>query len=48
MFVTAHGTERLRSVVLQGAAVLQKPVDSEQLVQAIDAVCRKAVRRARR
>jgi FixJ family two-component response regulator len=48
VFVTAHGTEGLRSVVLHGAPILQKPVDGDKLVAAIDAVCRKGVRAARR
>jgi FixJ family two-component response regulator len=48
VFVTAHGTEGLRSVVLQGAPVLQKPLDAEQLVGAIHSVSHKGVRRARR
>jgi CheY-like chemotaxis protein len=42
VFVTAHGTERLRSPVLQGAPVLQKPVDAEHLVAAIDFACRRS------
>ncbi len=40
VFVTAHGTEGLRSLVLQGAPILQKPVDGEQLVAAIAQVSR--------
>jgi FixJ family two-component response regulator len=48
VFVTAHGTEGLRSMVLQRAPVLQKPVDAAQLVEAIDTVCRGNVRGARR
>jgi FixJ family two-component response regulator len=47
VFVTAHGTDDLRSLVLQGAPVLQKPVDADQLVEAIEAACRGA-RRAKR
>ncbi len=47
VFVTAHGTEGLRSLVLQGAPILQKPVAAEQLLAAIEAVCRKPVRAAR-
>ncbi len=48
VFVTAHGTEGLRSLVLQGAPILQKPVDGEQLVAAIGRVCRTKLRGARR
>lgn len=48
VFVTAHGTEGLRSIVLQGAPVLQKPVGAEKLVEAIDSVRRRTVRAARR
>ena len=47
VFVTAHGTEGLRSLVLQGAPILQKPVAAEQLVAAIEAVTRKTVHAAR-
>ena len=35
VFVTAHGTEGLGSLALQGAPVLEKPVDGERLVEAI-------------
>jgi FixJ family two-component response regulator len=35
VFVTAHGTEDLRSLVLQGAQVLEKPVSAARLVDAI-------------
>jgi len=48
VFVTAHGTEGLRSQVLQGAPVLQKPVDAEQLVAAIDTARRRSGRVPRR
>ncbi len=48
VFVTAHGTEGLRSVVLEGAPILQKPVAAEQLLAAIDSVTRKAARAVRR
>ena len=48
VFVTAHGTEGLRSLVLHGAAVLEKPVDAQRLLEAIEQVTRKPVRRARR
>ncbi|HET8541130.1 MAG TPA: response regulator [Anaeromyxobacter sp.] len=48
VFVTAHGTEGLRSLALQDAPVLQKPVDGEQLVAAIAEVCGRSVRAARR
>jgi FixJ family two-component response regulator len=37
VFVTAHETEDLRSLALQGAPVLQKPVDAGRLIAAIDA-----------
>ncbi len=47
VFVTAHGTEGLRSLVLEGAPVLQKPVDGEQLVQAIDRVRQRRLRATR-
>lgn len=47
VFVTAHGTEGLRSLVLQGAPILQKPVAAEQLLAAIDAVTRKPLRGVR-
>jgi FixJ family two-component response regulator len=48
VFVTAHGTEDLRSVAIQGAQVLQKPVDAERLVEAIEAARRRSgARRAR-
>jgi FixJ family two-component response regulator len=40
VFVTAHGTEGLRSLALQGAPVLQKPVDGARLVEAIAAARR--------
>ncbi len=48
VFVTAHRTDGLRSLALQGAPILQKPVDAEQLVRAIGAACRGALRRPRR
>jgi FixJ family two-component response regulator len=48
VFITAHATEGLRSLVLHGAPVLQKPLDADQLVEAIASVCRKPQRRARR
>jgi FixJ family two-component response regulator len=50
VFVTAHGTEGLRSLALQGAPILQKPVDSEKLVAAIQSASRgrKALRAAPR
>ncbi len=44
VFVTAHGTEGLRSLVLDGAPVLQKPVDGAQLVDAIGRVCQRKLR----
>jgi FixJ family two-component response regulator len=47
VFVTAHGTEGLRSLVLEGAPVLLKPVDGEQLVQAIDRVRQRKLRATR-
>jgi FixJ family two-component response regulator len=39
VFVTAHGTDDLRSLALQGAPVLQKPVDAEGLIAAIESAC---------
>ena len=36
VFVTAHGTDDLRSLVLKRAPVLQKPVDGRSLVAAIE------------
>ncbi len=48
VFVTAHGTEDLRSLVLQGAPILQKPENGEQLVAAIEAAARGGPRRAAR
>lgn len=47
VFITAHGTEGVRSLVLQRAPVLQKPVDAERLVEAIQAVSHRPVRDAR-
>ncbi len=47
VFVTAHGTEGLRSLALQGAPVLQKPVDGAQLVEAGGRVSRRVTRPAR-
>ncbi len=47
VFVTAHGTEGLRSLVLEDAPVLQKPVNAEQLVQAIDRVRQRKLRATR-
>ena len=47
VFVTAHGTEDLRSLVLQDAPVLQKPVAAEQLVAAIRSVTQRAAHAAR-
>jgi FixJ family two-component response regulator len=47
VFVTAHGTAGLRALALQGAPVLQKPVDAEQLVAAIAAVRRTGALAAR-
>jgi FixJ family two-component response regulator len=37
VFVTAHGTDDLRSLVLEGAPILQKPVNAAALVEAIQA-----------
>jgi FixJ family two-component response regulator len=48
VFITAHGTEGLRSLALQGAPVLEKPVDAEQLVEAIARVRRTGPHRATR
>ncbi len=47
VFVTAHGTEGLRSLVLQGAPILQKPVAAEQLLAAIESVSRGSLHAAR-
>lgn len=47
VFVTAHGTEGLRSIVLDDAPVLLKPVNADQLVQAIERVCQRRPRAAR-
>jgi FixJ family two-component response regulator len=46
VFVTAHGTEDLRSLVLQGAPVPPTPVNGEALVAAIEAARPGAPRRA--
>jgi FixJ family two-component response regulator len=46
VFITAHGTEGLRSLALQGAPVLHKPIDAEHLVAAIEQVSRKGGRKA--
>ena len=48
VFVTAHGTEDLRSRVVQGAPILAKPVNGEELVAAIEAAIRGAPRGAAR
>lgn len=48
VFITAHGMEDLRSLVLHGAPVLQKPVDAERLIQAIETARRTGVRAAGR
>jgi len=42
VFVTAHGLEGLRSLVLDHAPVLHKPVEAEQVVEAIERVRRGA------
>ena len=47
VFITAHGTEGLRSLVLEDGPVLQKPVDAEQLVQAIGRVLQRKQRATR-
>lgn len=47
VFVTAHGIDELQSLVLQGAPILQKPVDAEKLVTAIEEACRKGTRAMR-
>jgi FixJ family two-component response regulator len=45
VFVTAHGIDGLlRSVVLQGAPILQKPVAADQLIDAIASVTHRPVR----
>jgi len=36
VFITAHGTEDLRSPVLRGTQILQKPVSADALLAAID------------
>jgi FixJ family two-component response regulator len=48
VFVTAHGTEDLSSLVVQGAPILQKPVNAQQLVAAIEAASRAPGRRQAR
>ncbi len=47
VFVTAHETEGLRSLVLESAPVLQKPVNADQLVEAIDRVRQRKLRATR-
>jgi FixJ family two-component response regulator len=48
VFITAHGTEGLRSMVLESAPVLQKPVDGDAIVAAIEAqVSQRELRDAR-
>jgi len=42
VFITAHGTEDMRSLMLRRYPVLEKPVASDRLVQAIEAVRRQA------
>jgi len=42
VFITAHGTEDMRSLMLQRYPVLEKPVASDRLVQAIEATRRQA------
>jgi len=46
VFITAHGTEGLRSVVLESTPILQKPVDGDAIVAAIEQVCRRRPRSA--
>jgi FixJ family two-component response regulator len=48
VFMTAHGLEDVRSRVLEGAPVLQKPLEAEALVEAIESVSRRSSRPARR
>jgi FixJ family two-component response regulator len=48
VFMTAHGLEGVRSRVLEGAPVLQKPLEAEALVEAIESVSRRSSRHARR
>ncbi len=47
VFVTAHGAEGLRSLALEGAPILQKPVDGARLVEAIATVMQRKVRATR-
>ena len=47
VFVTAHGTDGLRSLVLENAPILQKPVAAEQLLAAIASVTRSPARAAK-
>ena len=47
VFITAHGTEGLRSVVLESAQILQKPVDGDAIIHAIEQVSRRRLRSAR-
>jgi FixJ family two-component response regulator len=45
VFITAHGTEDLRSLMLQRYPVLEKPVAADRLVAAIDTARRQAAPR---
>jgi FixJ family two-component response regulator len=38
VFITAHGTDGLRSIVLETSPILQKPVDGDAIVAAIERV----------
>jgi FixJ family two-component response regulator len=44
VFMTAHGLEGVRSRVLEGAPVLQKPLEAEALVRAIESVAQRCLR----
>ncbi|HET9598144.1 MAG TPA: response regulator [Anaeromyxobacteraceae bacterium] len=46
VFITAHGMDGLRSSVLAGAPVLQKPVDGDAIVAAIERVSGRHLRSA--
>jgi FixJ family two-component response regulator len=45
VFITAHGTEDVRSLMLQRYPVLEKPVGADRLVEAIVAARRQAAPR---
>jgi FixJ family two-component response regulator len=48
VFMTAHGLEGVRSRVLEGAPILQKPLEAEALVAAIESVSRRSPHPVRR